>query len=104
MDRVEGRIPSDNPPYVFGGWLLEADPVDQRALQDAVVRLLAGIHALPNPRELLPGLAAEAGDDPLRTLVDAQRDYYRWSHAEDGLRIPVIEDTFAWLAEHWPDD
>ncbi len=22
MDQVEGRVPLDNPPYVFGGWLL----------------------------------------------------------------------------------
>lgn len=104
MDRIAGRIPTDNPPYVFGGWLLEAAPADQRALQDGVVEILARIHALPDPRALLPALSAEAGPDPLRTMVDAQREYYRWSHAEDGLRIPVIEDAFTWLEEHWPDD
>ena len=27
MDQVDGRIPLDNPPYVFTGWLLEATPV-----------------------------------------------------------------------------
>ncbi len=24
MDQVDGRVPLDNPPYVFGGWLLDA--------------------------------------------------------------------------------
>ncbi|GAA0250271.1 phosphotransferase family protein [Cryptosporangium japonicum] len=100
MERVDGRIPTDNPPYVFGGWLLEAAPDDQRALQDGVVRALAGIHRTPRPA----ALEAEAGADPLRTMVDAQRDYYRWSHQEDGLRIPVVEDTFDWLEAHWPDE
>ncbi|MFG1922308.1 phosphotransferase family protein [Cryptosporangium sp. NPDC048952] len=100
MDRIDGRIPSDNPPYVFGGWLLEAAPADQRALQDAVVRTLADIHRVPPLQDLI----TEAGDDPLRTLVDAQRSYYAWSHRDEGLRIPVIEDTFDWLEQHWPDD
>jgi len=102
MDRVDGRIPHDNPPYVFGGWLLEAAPAEQRALQDGVVGALAGVHGLPRPEQHLPLLAAEAGDDPLRTLVEGQRAYYEWTRSEDGLRIPVIEDAFGWLAEHWP--
>ncbi len=38
MDRVEGRVPPDNMPYPMGSWLLDADPADQRALQDASVR------------------------------------------------------------------
>ncbi|GAA3392515.1 phosphotransferase family protein [Cryptosporangium minutisporangium] len=104
MDRIAGRIPVDNPPYVFGGWLAEATPDEQRTLQDATVRLLAGIHGLPDVRQRLPLLAAEAGSDPLRRLVDDQRAYYEWTRAEDGLRIPVIEDAFAWLEEHWPDE
>ena len=43
MDRVEGRVPPDVMPYPMGSWLLEADPADQRALQDASVRR-AGRH------------------------------------------------------------
>src|SRR4051812_13587721 len=46
MERVEGRVPPDNMPYPMGSWLLDADPADQRALQDASVRALAGIHAI----------------------------------------------------------
>ncbi|SHN75125.1 phosphotransferase family protein [Cryptosporangium aurantiacum] len=104
MERVEGRIPVDNPPYVFGGWLLDAGPDEQREFQDATVRLLARVHALTDVRRRLPLLAAEAGADPLRQLVDDQRAYYEWTRAADGLRIPVIEDAFAWLEEHWPAD
>ena len=103
MDRIDGRIPQDNPPYVFGGWLLDATPAEQRALQDGVVAVLAGIHGLPDPAGRLPLLAAEAGNDPLRTMVEGQRAYYDWTRREDGLRIPVIEDAFSWLEEHWPD-
>ena len=46
MDRVEGRVPPDVMPYPMGSWLLDADPADQRALQDASVAVLAGIHGI----------------------------------------------------------
>jgi aminoglycoside phosphotransferase (APT) family kinase protein len=102
MERVAGRIPVDNPPYVFGGWLYDATPDEQRELQDASVTTLAAIHALPDLAATFPELAAESGADALRNLVDAQRAYYEWTRREDGLRIPVIEETFAWLEAHWP--
>jgi aminoglycoside phosphotransferase (APT) family kinase protein len=102
MERLEGRTPSDNPPYVFAGWLLEASAEEQRALQDASIELLAAVHALPCAADALPEMFAEAAPDPLRHLVEAQRAYYEWSRRGDGLRIPVIEDAFAWLEEHWP--
>jgi aminoglycoside phosphotransferase (APT) family kinase protein len=104
MERVVGRIPVDNPPYVFGGWLLDATPDEQRELQDTSVATLAAIHSLPHAAVAFPELAAEAGPDPLRSLVDAQRAYYEWTRRDDGLRIPVIEDTFDWLEAHWPAD
>ncbi|HEX7444594.1 MAG TPA: phosphotransferase family protein, partial [Acidimicrobiales bacterium] len=46
MDRVDGRVPPDVMPYPMGSWLSEADPADQRALQDATVVAVAGIHAI----------------------------------------------------------
>ena len=102
MEQVAGRVPCDNPPYVFLGWLYDASPAERRELQDASVETLALIHTLPC--EYLPDLAAEAGADPLRTLVNGQREYYDWSRREDGLGIPVIEDTLDWLEAHWPAD
>ncbi|MGI9004955.1 MAG: hypothetical protein ACR2FU_01935 [Streptosporangiaceae bacterium] len=38
MDQVEGRVPLDNPPYVFGGWLAEA--TDPAAPPGRAARLL----------------------------------------------------------------
>jgi aminoglycoside phosphotransferase (APT) family kinase protein len=35
MDQVDGRVPLDNPPYVFTGWLLEAAPEERARLQRA---------------------------------------------------------------------
>lgn len=104
MGRVEGIVPTDNPPYVFGGWLLDATDAERSALQDASLRVLADIHAIGAVHDRFPALVAEAGADPLRAMVDGQRAYYEWTMRDDGVRVPVIEQTFAWLEEHWPAD
>lgn len=100
MKAVEGRTPADNPPYVFVGWLFDAEPAERRALQDATVSVLAGIHDI----EVSPtDFAALIPDgDPLRAHVASTRAYYEWTCADDGVRIPVLERAFAWLDENWP--
>ena len=102
MEAVEGRAPTDNPPYVFGGWLYDASPAQRRALQDGTVAMIAGLHQIADPLTRFQGLVP-AGD-PLRTHVEEQRAYYEWTRADDGLRIPVLERAFDWLEAHWPAD
>lgn len=102
MEAVTGQAPPDNPPYVFGGFLLEATATDRRVLQDATVDLIAAVHR--TSLASVPRLVAEAGADPLRSHVDGQRGYYAWTHTRDGLRIPILERAFAWLESHWPAD
>ncbi|MDV6271396.1 phosphotransferase family protein [Rhodococcus globerulus] len=102
MDRVDGIVPPDNPPYVFGSFLHEASTAQLETLQRSSVDLLAGIHSIPDPCSLLP----ELGDstDVLRRHVDSERAYYEWTRREDGLRIPLLEKGFEWLEEHWPSN
>ena len=103
MDRVAGRVPVDNPPYVFFGWLFDASPEQRRELQDASLHVLARLHAIADPLSTFPALAADIADgDALRSHVAGQREYYEWTRREDGLRIPVIEDGFDWLERNWP--
>src|SRR5215472_13428686 len=104
MDRVDGQIPLDNPPYVFTGWLLEAAPAERARLQRASVAILAKLHAIPEPAARFPALRPPAGQDALRCHVAGQRDYYRWALADDGFRVPIIERSLDWLEEHWPRD
>ncbi|MCT1515620.1 phosphotransferase family protein [Dietzia cercidiphylli] len=104
MDRATGRAPVDNPPYVFDGWLLEMDPEQRRELQRESVAVLAAIHGIPNPAELVSSLAPAPGMSALRAHVDEQRAYYEWTTREDGLTIPVIDRAFDWIEAHWPDE
>ncbi|KAA0919846.1 phosphotransferase family protein [Dietzia sp. ANT_WB102] len=102
MDRASGRAPVDNPPYVFDGWLLEMAAEQQRELRDASVAVLAEIHQIPRPADLVASLAPADGMSALRVHVDEQRAYYEWTTREDGMAIPVIERAFDWIEAHWP--
>ena len=104
MDQIDGRIPLDNPPYVFTGWLLEAAPEDRARLERASVAILAKVHAITEPTTRFPGLRPPAGVDALRYHLAQQQDYYRWALADDGFRVPIIERSLVWLEEHWPRD
>ena len=104
MDQVDGRIPLDNPPYVFTGWLLDATASELTRLQQASVRVLAGLHSIAEPATTFPALRPPGGTDSLRWHAGQQRDYYRWALAGDGFRVPIIERSLDWLAAHWPHD
>lgn len=103
MRRVDGRVPKDNLPYTFEGWVLELSDAERLALQDDTVWVIAGIHGV----DLADVDTAFLGHDPagpsaLRQHVDGWRTYYDWFR--DGASIPVLEDSFAWLEAHWPAD
>lgn len=101
MGRVDGVVPPDVMPYTFGdNWLFDAQPEQQRVLQDASVELLAGLHAMPAPDWLEFGTA---GDTALRRHVAHTREWYDFATADTG-RSALIEAGFEWLDEHWPDD
>ncbi len=102
MRAVEGRAPVDNPPYVFGGWLAEAGEDERRALQDASLDILARVHA--TDLAALPAGLGRPDDHALRVHFSGQRDYYAWTIAEGGPRVPLLERAFAWLEERWPED
>ena len=53
MDRIDGIVPPDVPPYnwgtapdIDGNWLSDASPEDQRRLQDNTIKAIAGLHAI----------------------------------------------------------
>lgn len=103
MARVAGRVPPDLMPYTMESWLLDADPVDQIALQNNSVRVLADLHSVPLDSFDTSFLDLDVpGETALQRHVENQRRYYDWMR--EGKRFPLIEDAFAWLEDHWPAD
>jgi aminoglycoside phosphotransferase (APT) family kinase protein len=104
MGRIDGQVPPDVMPYNFGDcWLFDADPADQRRLQDATVAVLAELHAIDRPEERFDFLTHDTpGDTPLRRRVGHTRAWYDFAAAGLGRRSPLIERGFGWLDAHWP--
>jgi aminoglycoside phosphotransferase (APT) family kinase protein len=103
MSQVGGQVPPDVMPYNFGdSWLYDLAPDEQRALQDASVRLLAELHAIERPEERFPFLHVDLpGDTPLRRHLAKTHRWYDLAVA-DGCRSTLVEAGLAWLEDHWP--
>jgi aminoglycoside phosphotransferase (APT) family kinase protein len=103
MHRVDGVVPSDIPPYAFGGWLGDAAPEDRRRLERTAVRALAHLHELrPETHDLAFLATPQYGTTPLDQHLGYQRFYYDWGR--DGATVPLIERTFAALDATRPEE
>ena len=101
MERVDGAVPSDNPPFAVMGWLAEATPAEQARLWRSSLGVLADIHALD-----WRGIGMGFLDRPRygATGFDQQLAFYAeylpWAKA--GTEHPLLDDTLAWLVAKKP--
>jgi aminoglycoside phosphotransferase (APT) family kinase protein len=103
MRRIDGEAPPDIPPYVFGGWMMDATPEQRSRLQERSVGVIARLHEITPEKHDLAFLAQPAhGSSPLDQQLGYQRWYYEW--ARDGVTYPLIERTFRWLDDNRPDE
>ncbi|HET9728381.1 MAG TPA: phosphotransferase family protein [Acidimicrobiia bacterium] len=103
MDRIDGDAPPDLPPYVFGGWVMDATPAERATLQESSIEVLAELHRItPDTADLSFLMRPEHGDTALRQQLGHERAYYEW--AREGVQYPLIDRTFAWLEAHWPEE
>lgn len=102
MDRVEGRVPSDSPPYTAGGWLFDAAPEQQASLHRRALGVLADVHRL-DWRDGFGFLErADHGPPGMVAQLVAGRAYLEW--AAEGDHLPVHEAALAWLEANRPDE
>ena len=102
MERVAGRVPSDNPPFVISGWVHDAPPESQLALQDEFVSLCASIHRADWRALGLGEVAGRPGGTTLAAELSWWSDYLDW--AADGAAPAALIDGRAWCSEHVPAD
>ncbi|MBV6508709.1 MAG: putative aminoglycoside phosphotransferase [Acidimicrobiales bacterium] len=103
MDRVEGRIPSDFPPYHAGGWLLDASPLEQRRLQRSSIEAMAAVCRL-DPWAMGLGFLDRREYGPAGP--DQQLGYWRavFAWACGGDAVTEVEEVFAWCERNRPGD
>lgn len=101
MERIEGRIPSDTPPYHAGGWITELSTDERRTLWLSGVDTLAAIHVQdPGTLALGPLEAPGPGDDACAWQLAHWSRYYEWVVGE--RRQPTLDAALDWLRARQP--
>ena len=104
MERVQGLVPPDIPPYVFGGWLLDANEDNQSQLQRSCVGIIAQLYQMSQNsfnRDFLQ--FTSRGQTALERHFSNQKEYYQWV-VNNNRQHPVIEHAFEWLETNWPEE
>jgi aminoglycoside phosphotransferase (APT) family kinase protein len=98
MEKVQGWVPSDFPPYHVAGPLFEAPVSERQGLWWSAVETLAHIHTL-DWRKAGLGFLSDPGDG--REFMPKQIALYDAVHALNGEPLaPVLARTREWLQTH----
>jgi aminoglycoside phosphotransferase (APT) family kinase protein len=101
MERIEGRIPGDNPTYHTEGWVKEATPEERASIWRSGLECMARIHRL-DWRELGILRAPPPGQTPIGVQLGYWRRYLEWVSQGERGRYPLSEAGLAWLETHRP--
>jgi len=101
MNRIEGRVPADTPPFHSAGWVKdETTEADRREMWTDAVTVMARMHTLDASRFAFlqrPALGASGLEQDLQYWLD----YEPW--ALNGRRSTVIETAAQWLKDNIPE-
>ncbi len=101
MRKVEGRVPSDNPPYHSGGWMTEVSPQQRRSIWLGGFEAMAQIHAVDIDHNGLEFLRRpDLGKNGLDQELNDYRNFLDW--AAEGRQQPIAEAALEWLESNKP--
>jgi aminoglycoside phosphotransferase (APT) family kinase protein len=101
MERVEGRIPSDNPTYHMDGWMKACATDERAAIWTSGLDALAAIHRCDPDALGIDFLdAPPPATDTVGWQLDAWRRYFEWVAGD--RRFPTHEAAWEWLQAHRP--
>lgn len=99
MARVDGEVPSDDPPYTTTGWVLDLAPGEQRKLHGNGLQTLALIHAVDLDQVGLGQLRGHR-ESGVGGQLSFWRDTFAW--AAEGQPNPVVEAALDWAEQNRP--
>jgi len=103
MERLDGQVPSDSPPYHAEGWLHDSAPGDRARLWNSGLDAMSEVHKLDWRK---PEFAFLEGPAPGQTTAQAQMAYWE-NFMEWGLdrsRYELIGRGFDWLQSNLPGE
>lgn len=103
MERIDGRIPTDSPPYHTGGWVAEIEPRERERLWWSGLETMASIHRLDWRRLGLDFVARpQLGAAGMAQQLAYCERYFAW--AARGKPQPIAEAAFAWIRRNLPQE
>jgi aminoglycoside phosphotransferase (APT) family kinase protein len=96
MDRIDGRVPADDPPYSVQGWVLELPPDHQATMIDEAVQTIAALTRVDWEKLELGGLS--------RVGLNAQLTYLEqlYESGHRGMSQPIISAGLEYLRANMP--
>ena len=79
MAKVEGRVPTDQPPYNVGGWMTEISPAEQRAIFLGGFEAMARIHQLDLEKTGFGFLQKPGSANGLEQELAFYERYFAWA-------------------------
>lgn len=101
MQKTDGLIPPDIPPYHLDGWIVASTPLDREHLWWSSLEKMARLHNQPIDQEPLQSFIAQ---HRFPRNIGEQLQY--WEHylqwGLEGARNVPCETALAWLQQHQP--
>lgn len=103
MDRVYGQVPTDNPPYLREGFVLDMSPADRGRWHANAVDAMISVSQV-QWRPLGLGYLDQARYGALGP--DQRKGYAKhfWEWAVGHMDHPVADPAWVWLDANWPED
>lgn len=102
MEKIEGQIASDDPPFTVEGWVLELNEGQQAKLAENSLAALASLHDL-NIDDL--GLREIGRGDKSLQGLDRTLEYWeRFSNWSSDGQNPLLNAAVDWLKENHPKE
>lgn len=102
MERVDGEVPGDDPPFTTEGWVMELSDEQRARLSDNGLQVLAKIHDADVEALGLGHLDPGGDGDVLDRHIAYWEDFHEWAAA--GAEHPTIAPALEWLKANRPDD
>lgn len=101
LERAYGKVPSDDPPFVTGGWVVDLTADERATMFDNALRTIADIQQIDYATVGLADIGrAGVGETPIAREVEYWRNFYTW--AADGRPSPTIDAAFEKLTRELP--
>lgn len=104
MDRVDGRVATDDPPHTMQGWIADLSAPQRALLHDNVLQRIAELHGLDVGEIGLQDLTTgDRGASPAARQFAYVERYARFS-SPAGQEDPTLVAALDWLRRHCPDE